>query len=105
MKKNSLLTDFQAKLRKFYKSCVTRNLDTLGHRSGRAQGLGHSITTFDKFAFGDRHVIYILRDRPRPRVSPPTEEEPNEEESTEPEPISLGKFSSFFVKSALGIRF
>jgi len=65
-------------------------IDELGHRSGRAQGLGHSITTFDKFAFGDRHTIYILRDRPRARKMLNAESdgavEDDEEDEKRPEP-------------------
>jgi len=60
-------------------------IDELGHRSGRAQGLGHSITTFDKFAFGDRHTIYILRDRPPARKMQVSDEKENGEEEGEEE--------------------
>ena len=51
-------------------------LDKLGWGSARAQGLGHTITSFDRFSYGDRLSIYIIRDKPTPRKSfqPPPEE-------------------------------
>ena len=50
-------------------------LDKLGWGSARAQGLGHTITSFDRFSYGDRLSIYIIRDKPMPRKSQPPQEE------------------------------
>ena len=59
-------------------------LDKLGWGSARAQGLGHTITSFDRFSYGDRLSIYIIRDKPTPRKSqPPPQEETNPDESEE----------------------
>jgi len=55
-------------------------IDKLGWGSARAQGLGHTITSFDRFSYGDRLSIYIIRDKPSPRNQPlPPEAEDGED--------------------------
>merc|ERR1712212_1179634 len=70
-------------------------IDKLGHRSGRAQGLNHSITTFDKCTLGDRLVLYILRDKPRARTSQPDNGDAKSETEETVHPGKSGKVFGF----------
>jgi len=62
-------------------------IDKLGWGSACAQGLRHCITSFEKFSYGDRLVIYILRSKPEPRRQQnESGDDDNDEHLNEPPP-------------------